>query len=160
MPEGVAGPPSPKAHRFKAVLHEARGGGAGVMIPLEIATALGGRKQFRVIGTFNGVPLRSSTFPYEGEGLWLGVHKATREKSGAAFGDEVELEISRDDAPRVVELPRELEAAFAVEPVLRDRFEALSFTRRREMAGSIAEAKKPATRAARLERGLAALRGE
>ena len=69
-----------------------------------------------------------------------------------------ELEISRDDAPRVVELPPELEAALTVEPALRDRFEALSFTRRRELADPIAEAKKPETRASRLERALAALR--
>ena len=129
------------------------------MIPLDIAEAMGGRKQFRVIGTFNGVPLKTSTFPYWGEGLWMGVHKATRVKAGVAFGDEAELEISRDDAPRVVELPPELEAAFAGEPALRDRFEALSFTRRREMAESIAGAKKTETRAARVEKALATLRG-
>jgi uncharacterized protein YdeI (YjbR/CyaY-like superfamily) len=119
---------------------------------------MGGRKQFRVIGTFNGVPMKTSTFPYWGEGLWLGVHKATREKAHAAFGDEVELEISRDDAPRVVQLPPELDAAFVAEPSLRERFAALSFTRRREMAEGIAEAKKPETRASRLERALTTLR--
>jgi hypothetical protein len=154
MPEA----PTPRSHRFKAVLQEARGGGAGVLIPLDVAEAMGGRKQFRVVGTLNGVPLRSSTFPYEGEGLWLGVHKATREAAGAAFGDEVELAISRDDAPRVLELPPELEAALAAEPSLRDRFESLSFTRRRELAESIAKAKKPDTRAARVARALTALR--
>jgi len=148
----------PESHRFKAVLREARGGGAGVMIPLDIAQAMGGRKQFRVVGTFNGVAMKTSTFPYEGEGLWLGVHKATREKAGVAFGEDVELEISRDDAPRVVELPPELEAALAAEPALRERFEALSFTRRRELAESVGRAKKPETRAARLEKALANLR--
>jgi hypothetical protein len=153
MPEPASG-----THRFRAVLQEARGGGAGVLIPIDVAEAMGGRKQFRVVGTLNGVPLRSSTFPYEGEGLWLGVHKATREAAGLAFGDEVELSISRDDAPRVLELPPELEAAFAAEPALRDRFDSLSFTRRRELADSIAQAKKPETRAARLEKALAALR--
>ena len=79
------------------------------MIPLEIAEAMGGRKQFRVIGTFNGVPLKSSTFPYWGEGLWLGVHKATREKAGAAFGDEVELEIRRDAPPEATIVPESTE---------------------------------------------------
>ena len=130
------------------------------MIPLSIAELMGGRKQFRVVGTFNGVPLNSSTFPYEGEGLWLGIHKATREAAGVAFGDEVTLEIARDDAPRVVEPPRELEAAFAAEPTLRARFDALSFTRRRELAESISRAKRPETRAARLRKALAVLRGE
>ncbi len=70
----------------------------------------------------------------------------------------MEFEITRDDAPRVMALPPELEAALAAEPALRDRFEALSFTRRRELADPIAEAKKPETRAARLEKALAALR--
>ena len=149
----------PEPHRFKAVLQEARGGGAGVLIPMEVAEALGGRRQFRVVGTLNGLPMKSSTFPYEGEGLWLGIHKATREAAGVAFGDELEFVLSRDDAPRVVELPPELEAAFAAEPALRDRFEALSFTRRREMAESISGAKKPETGAARLEKALATLRG-
>jgi hypothetical protein len=129
-----------------------------VLIPLPVAALMGGRKQFRVVGTLNGVPLKSSTFPYEGEGLWLGVHKATREAAGVAVGDEVELEITRDDAPRTLELPPELEAALVAEPALRDRFETLSFTRRRELAGPIAHAKQPATRAARLEQALAALR--
>jgi hypothetical protein len=153
MPESSSG-----THRFKAVLREARGGGAGVLIPTAVAEAMGGRKQFRVVGTLNGVPLRSSTFPYEGEGLWLGVHKATREAAGAGFGDELEFEISRDDAPRVLELAPELEAALAAEPGLRERFDSLSFTRRRELADPIADAKKPETRAARLAKALAVLR--
>jgi uncharacterized protein YdeI (YjbR/CyaY-like superfamily) len=59
----------------------------------------------------------------------------------------------------VLEIPPELEAAFAAEPALRQRFDALSFSRRRDLAAPIAEAKKPETRAARLEKALAALRG-
>ena len=46
----------------------------------------------------------------------------------------------------------------AAEPALRERFESLSWTRRRELAEPIAEAKKPETRAARLEKALTALR--
>ena len=149
----------PRSYRFTAVLQNAGGGGAVVLMPDDVSDAMGGRKQFRVTGTVNGIPMRSSTFPYKGEGLWLGVHKATREAVGAEFGDALEFEITRDDAPRVLELAPELEAALAAEPALRDRFEALSFTRRRELADPIAEAKRPETRAARLERALAVLRG-
>jgi uncharacterized protein YdeI (YjbR/CyaY-like superfamily) len=66
--------------------------------------------------------------------------------------------IVRDDSPRVLEIPPELEAAFQDEPALRERFDALSFSRRRDLAGPINEARKPETRAARLEKALAALR--
>ena len=150
--------PAPTPYRFTAVLQNAGGGGAVVLMPDDVSEAMGGRKQFRVTGTVNGVPMKSSTFPYKGEGLWLGVHKAMREKAGLEFGDTLQFEISRDDAPRVLELAPELEAALTAEPALRDRFEALSFTRRRELADPIADAKKPETRAARLDKALSALR--
>ena len=156
MPEQPPGAAEP--YRFKAVLQNAGGGGAVVLMPDDVSDAMGGRKQFRVTGTVNGVPMKSSTFPYKGEGLWLGVHKATREKAGVEFGDELDFEITRDDAPRVLELAPELEAALTTEPALRAHFDALSFTRRRELADPIAEAKRPETRAARLEKALAALR--
>lgn len=80
------------------------------------------------------------------------------EAAGVTIGDEVELTLVRDDSPRVLELAPELRAALAGEPELRQRFDALSFSRRRELADPIAEAKKPETRAARLEKALARLR--
>jgi uncharacterized protein YdeI (YjbR/CyaY-like superfamily) len=95
--------------------------------------------------------------PYRG-GLYVGLHKAAREEAGVQIGDEVELELTRDDSPRELETPRELEAAFNAEPALRERFDALSFSRRRDLAGPISEAKKPETREARLEKAIAALR--
>jgi hypothetical protein len=146
------------AHRFTAELEAARAGGAVVLVPPQIATALGGLKQMRVLGTVNGIPYHSSTMPYGGRGLFMGVHKATREAAGVAFGDTVEVVIARDDRPRVLELPPELEAAFEAEPALRARFDVLSFSRRRDLAGPISEAKRPETRAARLAVALDALR--
>jgi hypothetical protein len=127
-------------------------------VPPDVSTALGGLKQMRVFGTLNGVDYRSSTMPYGGRGLFMGVHKATRQAAGVDFGDVVEIEVTRDDAPRTLELAPELETAFAAEPVLRDRFDALSFSRRRDLAGPIADAKRPETRARRLEAALAHLR--
>jgi uncharacterized protein YdeI (YjbR/CyaY-like superfamily) len=45
-----------------------------------------------------------------------------------------------------------------LQPELRARFDGLSFSRRRELAEPIAEAKKREARAARLEKALARLR--
>ena len=86
------------------------------------------------------------------------MHKATREAAGVEIGDEVELTLVRDDSPRTLELAPELEAALTSEPELRQRFDGLSFSRRRELADPIAEAKKPETRQARLEKAMARLR--
>ena len=144
-------------HRFRTTIEAATGGGAAAKIPPEVRDALGGNRQIRVTGTLNGLPFRSSTMPYRG-GFYVGVHKAAREAAGVDIGDEVTLTLVRDDSPRTLELASELEAALAAEPQLRERFDGLSFSRRRELADPIAEAKKPETRQARLEKALAALR--
>jgi hypothetical protein len=145
-------------HRFRAVIEAATGGGAAAKVPPDVETALGGKKQMRVTGTLNGHPIRTSTMPYRGA-FYVGLHKAAREAAAVEIGDEVELELTRDDSPRVLELPPELESAFAQEPALREGFDTLSFSRRRDLAAPISEAKKPETRAARLENAIAALRG-
>jgi hypothetical protein len=129
-----------------------------VLLPRKVADALGGLKQMRVVGTVNGVAYQSSTMPYGGRGLFMGVHKATREAAGVSVGDAVVVVVSRDESPRVLEIPAELESAFAVEPMLRQRFDALSFSRRRDIAAPISQAKRPETRAARLEKAIGRLR--
>jgi hypothetical protein len=141
------------------VIEAATGGGAAAKIPPDVTQELGGLKQMRVAGTLNGHPIRTSTMPYRGA-FYVGIHRASRQAAGVQIGDEVELELTRDDSPRVLGIAPQLEAAFAAEPALRERFDRLSFSRRRDLAGPIAEAKKPETRAARFEKALNALRSE
>ena len=146
-------------HRFKSVIEQARGPGATVaLIPRDVATALGGLKQMRVLGTCNGIEFRTSTYPWQGRQLWVGVPKATREAAGVGLGDTVTLELERDDSPRILELHPDLEQALAREPELRARFDKLAFGRRRLLAEPVADAVKPETRAARVAKALAELR--
>jgi hypothetical protein len=148
-----------ESQRFRTIIEQARGPGAAVaLVPTEVATALGGLKQMRVVGTLNGVAFRSSTFPWHARELYLGLHKATRQAAGVGVGDEVDIEIRRDDSPRVVEIAPELAAAFEVEPELRTRFDRLSFSRQRLLADPVVEARRPETRAARVERAMTRLR--
>ena len=149
-----------EAHRFTAELEAGRGGGAMVLVPPEIATALGGLRQMRMVGTVNGVPYQSSVMPYGGRGLFLGVHKATREAAGVFPGERVDVVISRDDRPRVLEIPAELAAALAANPEAQAAFDRLSFTNRKEIATSVAEAKRPETRERRLAAAMARLRSQ
>ena len=147
-------------HRFTAELEAGRGGGAMVLVPPNIATALGGLKQMRAVGTINGVPYQSSTMPYGGRGLFLGVHKATREAAGVMPGELVDVVVSRDDRPRVIEVPAELAAALAADPLARARYDALSYTNRKEIATSVGEAKRPETKGQRLAAAMARLRSQ
>ncbi|HEX4213137.1 MAG TPA: YdeI/OmpD-associated family protein [Candidatus Dormibacteraeota bacterium] len=142
---------------FDATLEEVPGGGAFVELPAEVIARIGGRK-VRVRGTVNGTTFQSSTMPTREGGAHLGLHKATRLAAGISFGDRVSLEVERDDAVRTVEVPPELERALAAEPSLRETFEGLSFTNRRELAEAITGAKREDTRDRRLAQTLEHLR--
>ena len=63
-----------------------------------------------------------------------------------------------DETPRTVELAPELKAALDAEPELAARYDNLAMSRKRELADPVREAKKPETRAARVEKALARLR--
>jgi hypothetical protein len=147
-------------HRFRSVVEQARGPGATVvLISPEVTKALGGFKQQRVIMSVSGgEPFNSSTYPWKGEGLYVGLPKAAREAANLNIGDKAEFEIEFDTRPREIVLPPELEAAFEAEPELRVKFDALSWSRKRLIFEPLAEGKKPETRAARLEKALADLR--
>jgi uncharacterized protein YdeI (YjbR/CyaY-like superfamily) len=152
----------PETVRFRSRIEAARagtatGGGAAAKIPDELVKPLGGLKQMRMDATLNGIAFKTSTMPYRG-GFYVGVHKAIREQAGVGIGDEVEMQLTRDESPRVLELAPDLEAALATDPELRARFDAMSFTRRKEMSEPIRTAVKPETRAARLEKALETLR--
>src|SRR5262249_53214867 len=93
-------------------------------------------------------PFKSSTYPWKGAGLFVGLPRAQREAGGLTVGDEADFEIELDTTAREVVLPPELEAAFEAEPDLRRRFDTLSWSRKRLIFEPLAEAKKPDTRQA------------
>ena len=126
-----------------------------VEVPLDV------RAVFRearppVRGTVNGTPFNGRISVYGGR-YYLGFNRELREAASIADGDELTIELERDDAPRDLSVPPELASALA-EAALRDTFDALSFTHRREYVEWIEEAKRDDTRARRLARVVEMLR--
>ena len=74
---------------------EATGGLAVADLPPEVAVALGGLKQQRVVGAINGAAFASNVMPAGGGVLALSVNKAMMAAAAASVGEEVELEIGR-----------------------------------------------------------------
>jgi hypothetical protein len=148
-----------KTHRFEAVLGADVGDRPAVVLPAEVAAAMGGRARIPVAGTINGVAFRGSTMPLGDGRHCVGFRKDTRaEAGGIDVGEPVAIEIRRDDAPRTVDVPEDLAAALAAEPGLRDAFDAMSYTHRREWVEAVEEAKRPETRARRIAQTVAAVR--
>jgi hypothetical protein len=146
-------------HRFEAVLGAGVGDRPAVVLPADVAAAMGGRARIPVAGTINGVAFRGSTMPLGDGRHCVGFRKDTRaEAGGAEMGDTVAIEIRRNHAPRTVDVPDDLAEALAAEPGLRDAFDAMSYTHRREWVEAVEGAKRPETRARRIAQAVAAVR--
>jgi hypothetical protein len=143
--------PGVTTHRFEAVLGADVGDRPAVVLPAEVAAAMGGRGRIPVAGTINGVPFRGSTMPLGDGRHCVGFRKDTRaEAGGVEMGDAVTIEIRRDDAPRTVAVPADMAAALATEPGVRAAFDLMSYTHRREWVEAVEGAKRPETRARRI----------
>jgi hypothetical protein len=120
---------------------------------------MGGRARIPVAGTINGVPFRGSTMPMGDGRHCVGFRKDVRAQAGGVeTGDAVTIEIGRDEAPRTVALLEDLATALAADPAVGAAFEAMSYTHRKEWAAAAAGAKRPETRARRIDQAVAAAR--
>ena len=79
--------------------------------------------------------------------------KGIRSELGKNTGDELLVTLERDEQTRVVEAPADLVDALKAKGLM-DAFERLSYTRRREIARGVAEAKKPETRQRRIDQAI------
>lgn len=128
----------------------------GIPVPAAAIAALGGRKRPPVIVTMNGFTYRSTVAAY-GDVYMLPLSQERRAAAGVAPGDVVEVTLELDTAPRTVELPDDLAAALAAQPVARAAFDALSYTARKEHVSQVTEAKAQETRERRITKIVAGL---
>jgi hypothetical protein len=143
---------------FRAPVRSSGRGGGGhlVDVPPEVIEALGGKGRIPVTATFDGVPYRGSIVRM-GDGAVLGVLKAIMTEAGVSVGDALTVVVRNDDAPREVEVPDDLAEALGRDDVARASFDGLSFSHKREYVDAINEAKRPETRARRIERTIQAM---
>ena len=144
---------------FATTLHQ-QGNNVGIVVPDEVIAELGAGRRPLVKVTINGSYTFVYTIAVMGSRNMIGFSSAHRAASGLKGGDEVEVELQLETAPREVEMPPELTAALAADPTAAAAFEKLSFTFRKEHARAISEAKAEETRQRRLDKILAGLRGE
>ncbi|MFW0789017.1 YdeI/OmpD-associated family protein [Gordonia sp. CPCC 205333] len=116
---------------------------------------LGGGKRAAVLVTIGARQARLRLAVMGGANL-IGLSKAARAQLGVDIGDTVDAAIELDAAARTVQVPDDLAAALA-EASLRSAFDAQTYTRRKEGARSVAEAKRPETRLRRIEKVIAEL---
>lgn len=143
--------------RMRTVLTPAGPAGAIVLTDEQVA-ALTTAKTFPVTVRIGDRVARLRLARMGGQNM-IGFSKAVRADLGVELGDELDVIIAVDAAERTVEIPEPLARALASDPAAQAAFDALSYSRRKELARQIAEAKQEATRERRLEKVLAELSG-
>jgi hypothetical protein len=129
----------------------------GLEVPQGVIEALGGDGRSPVTITINGHSWKSRIAIMRGRHL-IGLSNANRRAAGVATGDEVEVDLELDVEPRVVVEPEDFARALDADPVARAAFDRLAYSHRREHVLAIESAKKPETRARRIEAAVAMLR--
>ena len=120
--------------------------------------------RLRVKGEVNGFAFRNSLFPFGDGGYFLLVNKATQKAGGVRLGEIAEFRLEPDLEPRPAELPDELAVLLDEEPGLREWYDELSESMRREIGKWIGLAKGDEARMRKAEqmaeRLLGAMEGE
>ena len=144
--------------KFKAELFLAGKTATGIRVPDEVVEGLGAGKRPPVKVTFNNHTYRTTIAPMCGE-YFIPVAAAIRQASGASAGDVLSITVELDTEPRTVEVPEPLARELAKDKKAAAAYEKLSYSNKKEMARSIESAKGEDTRARRLAKALASLRG-
>ncbi|MCR5888274.1 YdeI/OmpD-associated family protein [Hymenobacter sp. J193] len=120
-----------------------------VVVPPLVLAALGQPLPRRVVGTLNGCAIRRGLLPLPGGGRYLMLNKDMCREAGVQVGQLVSLTLAPDPEPDRVDLPEELAEAFEAWPEALAGFQKISGSMQRAIAGHVATAKQPETRARR-----------
>jgi hypothetical protein len=133
------------------------GNNVGIEVPDEVVEGFGAGKRVPVKVTVNGYTYDSTVARMGGRYL-VPLAKVHREAAGVAGGEEHDVTLAHDPAERTVEVPDDLAAALS-DAGVRQSFDALAFTHRKEHVRSVCDAKAQATRERRIAKVVDALRG-
>ncbi len=125
---------------------------AGVVVPFDVKQ-LWGSARVPVKGTINGkAEFRTTVVRMDGEYCFCVNQQMRAAAGGVGPGDTVKVIVEPDTAPRTVETPPDLKKALNTNPIAHAAWDRYSYTHRKEFAQWITGAKKPETRARRLEK--------
>jgi len=138
---------------FRATLQLHGKTATGIEVPPDLVERLGAGKKPAVRVTIGAHTYRS-TIAARGDRFLVGVSSENRAAAGVAAGDELDVALALDTAPREVEVPADLAAALASAPDAGRFFEGMTYSDRRAHVMSIEGAKTPETRQRRIDRAV------
>jgi len=142
--------------RFRTTIQQTGKTAMGFEIPAAVVEGLGAGKRPPVRVTINGYTYRNTVAVLQGRYM-IGVSGEHRGPAKVSGGDEVDVDLELDTAPREITVPADFAKALDAEPAARRTFDALSYSNKSWHTLQIAGAKAAETRARRIEKSVAAL---
>ncbi len=142
---------------FTTELLRTGGNNVGIQLSDEIIAELGGGRRPPVRVLLGGYEYRTTVGVMRGMSL-IPVNAATRAAAGVAGGEVHEITVELDTAPREVVVPDDFAAALSAAG-LRDAFDALAPSHRKEHVRAIEEAKAAETRQRRIAKAIEKIGG-
>lgn len=143
--------------RFRTTVELGGKTATGMAVPDDVVAALDAGRRPAVRITVGGHTYRTTIASMAGRFL-VPLSAENRDAAGLTAGDDVDVTVELDDAPREVTLPDDLAEALTGDLTARQFFDGLSYTHRKEWVRWVTEAKKSTTRAARVSKTVEALR--
>jgi hypothetical protein len=143
--------------RFRTTILQGGKTATGIQVPDEVVEALGSGRRPAVKVTINGYTYRSTVAVVSGRYM-VGVSAENRAGAGVAGGDEVDVDMELDTAPREVAVPADLAAALDAEPAARRTFDGLSYSNRSWHVLQVTGAKTEETRQRRIAKSVDVLK--
>jgi hypothetical protein len=131
----------------------------GIRVPAEIVARLGTHKRPPVSVTINGYIYRSTIAPINGV-FMIPLSAEHRTGAGVEAGEEIEVDVLLDTAPRTIEIPEDFAATLEAHPVANKYFDDLSYSNQLRIVTSIESAKAADTRQRRIDKAIASLIGD
>jgi len=113
--------------KFRATLETNGKTATGIEVPASVVDELGSGRRPAVRVTLGPHTYRTTVAPMGGRFL-IPVSAENRAAAGLRAGDQVDVEMELDTAPRTVELPADLAEALEREPAARRFFDGLAYT--------------------------------
>jgi hypothetical protein len=143
--------------RFRATVQLGGKTATGIQVPEDVVTSLGSGKRPAVSITINGYTYRTTVAPMGGVYM-VPLSAEHRAGAGVAAGDEVDVDIELDTAPREVTVPQDFAEALEGDADAQRTFESLSYSNKRRHILAIEGAKTVETRQRRIASALSTLR--
>ncbi|WP_298322254.1 YdeI/OmpD-associated family protein [Haloactinopolyspora sp.] len=143
---------------FRTTLWASGGNNVAIVVPEDVVLSFGRGKRVPVTVTVDDDYTYRTTIASMGGQYLITFNAQTRAVTGRGAGDEVDVTLELDDAPRTVEVPAVLAQAFETDPDAAAAWSGLSYSKQKAHAQAIEGAKTDETRQRRLDKILTELR--